>query len=119
MEPIADLAEWDYGAYEGRTTDQIRESRPGWSLWRDGVPSGEGIDDVARRADMVISYATASKGSVVIFAHAHILRVLAVRWISLAPHNGRSLALGPASTSILGHEHETTTILSWNDRSYL
>lgn len=118
-ERVADLVEWDYGDFEGLSTNEIRSSLPGWSLWRDGVPGGESIDRVAERADAVISRAQAMQGHVLIFAHAHILRILAVRWIALTPHNGRSLTLGPASTSILGHEHETRAVLTWNDRSYL
>ena len=81
----ADLSEWDYGDYEGRTTSQIQAERPGWTLWRDGVPNGETAAQVAARADSVIARALAIEGEndVILFAHGHILRVLAARWLGL------------------------------------
>lgn len=114
-----DLAEWDYGAFEGRTTRDIRAERPGWSLFSDGAPGGETPDDVGRRADRVIDEAREAPGDVAIFAHGHILRVLAARWMGLAPAHGRALALGTGAISVLGWERETAVILRWNDLCHL
>lgn len=109
-----ELMEWDYGQYEGRTTADIRNERPGWSLWRDGVPGGETAEEVGRRVDSVIEEARAVAGEVAIFAHGHVLRVLASRWVGLAPRDGRVLALDPATICILGYERETPVIRLWN-----
>jgi broad specificity phosphatase PhoE len=108
------LAEWDYGDYEGRTTAEIQKDRPGWSLWSGGVPSGETIAQVAARADAVLARSQQSAGPVALFAHGHILRVLAARWLSLDPACGRLFALGTASISTLGYERETQVISCWN-----
>lgn len=108
------LCEWDYGDYEGRTTTQIREKLPDWSLWRHGVPRGETIDQVAARADAVLQRAALAVGDVALFAHGHILRVLAARWLGLPPQDGRLFALSTASASRLGYEHETRVITRWN-----
>ena len=108
------LREWDYGAYEGRRTVDIREERPGWTLWTDGVPEGETAADVAARVDAVLDELRATEGAVLVFAHGHLLRVLAVRWIGLEPEVGRLLALDPATVSVLGHERETPVIRVWN-----
>jgi len=114
-----DLREYDYGAYEGLTTDEIRERRPGWYLWQDGVPDGETPDDVGARADRVIARAAAVRGDVALFAHGHILRVLGARWIDLpAAHAGR-LALGTAAVCELGREHDRRVIRLWNDTAHL
>ena len=78
--------EWDYGEYEGRTTSEIREDRPGWTLWRDGMPDGETADEVGARADRVIAELRAAGGDAAVFAHGHVLRVLAARWLGPAPH---------------------------------
>jgi broad specificity phosphatase PhoE len=110
----ANLREWDYGEYEGRTTPEIQTERPGWSLWRDGVVSGESIEQVADRAQKVIDRASASSGDALLFAHGHILRVLAACWLGLPPETGRLFALGTASISILGYEHDTRVITQWN-----
>jgi broad specificity phosphatase PhoE len=112
----ADLSEWDYGDYEGRTTSQIQAERPGWTLWRDGVPNGETAAQVAARADSVIARALAIEGEndVILFAHGHILRVLAARWLGLPPQDGRLFALGTAAVSTLGYERETRVITRWN-----
>jgi probable phosphoglycerate mutase len=109
-----DLAEWDYGAYEGVTTNQIREERPGWELFADGVPDGESIEDVAARVDRVIARVRATPGDVACVAHSHVLRVLAARWIGLDPGVGRSLVLDPAAVSELGWDREHPVVLSWN-----
>jgi probable phosphoglycerate mutase len=109
-----DLREWNYGDYEGRKTLDIRTDRPGWFLWDDGVPNGESIDDVAARADRVIARVRARDGDVLAFAHGHVLRVLAARWLDQAPGFGRHLVLSPATLSILGHEREAPALETWN-----
>ena len=110
-----DLMEWNYGAYEGRTTPEIREERPGWTLWRDGVPGGETIEQVASRVDLVIEEIRGADGDALLFAHGHVLRVLTARWLGLEPHAGRLFALDPATLSTLGHERETPVIRVWNE----
>lgn len=114
-----ELMEWDYGAYEGRTTVEIRVEVPGWSLWRDGVPEGESAADVGRRADRVIAEVEPVDGDVALFAHGHVLRVLAARWLGLPPTEGRLFALDPATISILGYERETPVIRRWNESGRL
>jgi probable phosphoglycerate mutase len=112
----ADLQEWDYGAYEGLTTAQIRGARPGWFLWRDGVVDGEALADVAARADRVIERVRAAldRGDVAVVAHGHFLRVLAARWVGLDPGCGAHLALDTATVSVLGFEHAEPVIRHWN-----
>jgi probable phosphoglycerate mutase len=110
-----DLAEWDYGDYEGRTTKEIRSERPDWSLWRDGVPGGESPAEVGRRADRVLDEIRGAEADTLIFGHGHQLRVLGARWLGLEPADGRLFVLGTASISILGHERETAAILRWNE----
>jgi broad specificity phosphatase PhoE len=111
-----DLAEWDYGAYEGLTTSQIRQERPGWDLFADGVPGGESAADVARRVDRVIARIRTVPGDVACVAHSHVLRVFAVRWIGLDPSVGRNLVLDPAAYGELGWDRECPVIRSWNRR---
>src|ERR671910_76944 len=113
-EPRDEVREWDYGAYEGRKTAEIREERPGWTLWADGVPDGETAAEVAARVDAVLAELRTVEGAALVFAHGHLLRVLAVRWIGLEPEAGRLLALDPATVSILGYERETPVIRVWN-----
>ena len=110
-----DLREWDYGDYEGLRTADIRKDRPGWWLWRDGVPGGETVDEVGRRADRVVDAARAAEGDVALFAHGHVLRVLASRWIGLPPDHGRLFALATASVSVLGWEREAAVVERWNE----
>ena len=110
-----ELAEWDYGEYEGRTTPEIRGEQPGWTLWRDGVPGGETADEVGARADRVLTEAGSVGGDVLVFAHGHVLRVLAARWLGLDPAGGRLLALDPATLSVLGYEREARVIRLWNE----
>jgi broad specificity phosphatase PhoE len=112
LEP--DLEEWDYGSYEGRTREQIQQERPGWSIFDDGVPDGETIQQVAARANRVIQRALHADGDVALFAHGHILRILTACWLGLKPDAGRSFALSPAGVSTLGYEHETPVITHWN-----
>jgi len=109
-----DLREWDYGEFEGRTTAAIRTARPRWTVWTDSVPGGETANQVGRRADRLIAESRAATGDVALFSHGHILRVLATRWIDLAPDRGRSLALETATISVLGYERETSVITRWN-----
>lgn len=112
-----DLKEWDYGIYEGKTTAQIRTEVPNWSVWKDPIIDGETVEHVGERADAMIARALASVptgGRVALFAHAHILRILAARWLLLAAVDGSLFALGTGSVSVLGWERETRVIQSWN-----
>jgi broad specificity phosphatase PhoE len=109
-----DLIEWDYGAYEGRTSEEIQEQRPGWTLFRDGVPGGETLDDVAARAAHVIERVRGIDGDVLVFGHGHQLRVLTALWLEFAPVAAQHLQLATASPSTLGYEHAWTALLSWN-----
>jgi probable phosphoglycerate mutase len=109
-----DLREWDYGEYEGLTTPQIRERRPGWFLWEDGVPGGETIEAVAARVDRVIRLTQDADGDALLFAHGHLLRILAARWLGQPPGFGRHLVLSPATVSVLGWEREEPAIEVWN-----
>lgn|SRR6185437_7585980 len=109
------LREWDYGVQEGRTTEEIRAETPGWSVWKDEIVGGETVERVGERADGVIERALgAGGGRVALFAHAHILRVLAARWIGLNARDGRLFVLGTGSVSVLGWERETRVIEAWN-----
>jgi broad specificity phosphatase PhoE len=110
-----DLREWDYGDYEGITTAEIRRRRPGWSLWRDGCPHGEVAAEVGARADRVIAEVRAAPAHSIAFGHGHMLRVLAARWLGLAPDNGALFALATGTLSTLGYEHETPVIRSWSE----
>ena len=109
-----DLQEWDYGDYEGLTTPEIRATRPDWNLWRDGCPNGETAAVVAARADRVVARLLAVDGAAVVFAHGHLLRILAARWAELAPEAGAVLALDPATVSTLGWERDQRVIRRWN-----
>lgn len=109
-----DLREWGYGEYEGLTTPEIRERDPDWSLWRDGCPGGEQPSEVAARADRVLARLADAGGDALVFAHGHVLRVLAARWVSLGAAFGARLALGAGAISVLGHERDTRVIERWN-----
>jgi broad specificity phosphatase PhoE len=111
-----ELLEWDYGEYDGRTTGEIRTGRPDWSLWRDGCPGGESAADVGARADRVIAELRPLEGDAVLFAHGHVLRVLAARWTGLGPEGGALLYLETATLSALGWEREQPVIRLWNAR---
>ncbi|HLH41252.1 MAG TPA: histidine phosphatase family protein [Bryobacteraceae bacterium] len=113
-QPCADLREWQYGDYEGLTTAQIRQFAPDWSIWTSNPPNGETADRVAARADRVISEALLAPGSVALFGHGHMLRVLAARWLDLPPQCGRFFSLSTASVSVLAIEHEMHVIRLWN-----
>ena len=108
------LREWDYGDYEGRTTAEIHRARPDWSLWSDGVPGGETIDQVAARADAAIARVAQADGDAALFAHGHLLRILTARWLGLPPADARLFALGTASICTLGYERQTRVITRWN-----
>ena len=114
VEYVEDLVEWGYGDYEGRTTQEVREERPGWELWRDGCPNGEPIEEVGERADRVIERALAVDGDVALVAHGHLLRILGARWIGLPPEMGGALTLHTAARCELGFERERRVIVSWN-----
>lgn len=109
-----DLAEWDYGVFEGRTTAQIRQDIPGWSIWNTDVPQGESMDQVAARATRLIETASAANGNVVLFGHGHILRIVAACWLGLEPRAARLFALDPGGIGILGYEHGTRVMRAWN-----
>jgi broad specificity phosphatase PhoE len=113
-EVSADLAEWDYGEYEGRTGDEIREERPGWVLWFDGAPDGETASQVAARADRIVARARAAEGDVLIVSHGHFLRVLAARWLGEPVASGRLFRLGTATLSTMGWEHGRPAVEVWN-----
>ncbi|MEI9980139.1 MAG: histidine phosphatase family protein [Edaphobacter sp.] len=111
------LKEWDYGVYEGKTTKEIQAEIPGWSVWKNEIVGGEAVEHVGERADGVIAQALAAipdGGKAALFAHAHILRILAARWVGLAAVGGSLFALGTGSVSVLGWERETRVIQSWN-----
>ena len=109
-----DLAEWDYGDYEGRTSDEIHETDPGWTIWPAGAPGGETPAQVAGRADRVIARALAADGDVLLVAHGHLLRVLTARWLGLEAAGGRYFRLEPATLNELGYEREQRVIERWN-----
>ena len=113
-EVFDDLLEWNYGIYEGITTASVREQQPGWTIWTSPVPEGETVEQVGARARRVIARVDTVAGDVVIFAHAHFLRILGACWIGLPPIHGRHFTLGTASISVLGYERETRVIQVWN-----
>lgn len=113
-EVSGDLAEWDYGADEGRTTAEIRLERPGWTVWDDGPSGGETAEDVRRRADRVIALVRAAAGPVLAFTHGHLSRVVGARWIGLPVAAGAHLELSTGALCVLGWERETPTIERWN-----
>ncbi|MBO0715430.1 MAG: histidine phosphatase family protein, partial [Acidimicrobiales bacterium] len=115
-EVVTDLLEWDYGDFEGRTTDAVRLEHPGWLLWSDGAPGGEQVSQVAARAQRVVEAVRAARGDVALFAHGHVLRVLASVWLGVPPETGRCLALDAGSLSVLGWERELPVIELWNER---
>jgi broad specificity phosphatase PhoE len=109
-----DLVEWDYGSYEGHTTEEIRAQVPGWTIFDGGAPGGETEEQVAARADRVIERACAAGGVVALFSHGHFLRVLGARWIGLPASAGTVLGLDTATLSFLGHEREQRVLRVWN-----
>jgi broad specificity phosphatase PhoE len=109
-----DLVEWDYGDFEGRTSEEIRETYPGWTIWQGPVPGGETADQVSARLDRVVGRCRATEGRVLLFGHGHALRALAARWLELPVTDGRHLRLDTATVSVLGWERETPVVLRWN-----
>ncbi|MEK6721073.1 MAG: histidine phosphatase family protein [Chloroflexota bacterium] len=113
-----DLLEWDYGDLEGRTTAEIREGLPDWTIWRGPVPGGEAAEDVATRVDRFIARVRTdetSDGAVLAFAHGHVLRVLTARWLGRPPTDGGMFALSTATVSVLGWEHGAPVVVRWNE----
>jgi probable phosphoglycerate mutase len=109
-----DLVEWNYGRYEGLTPDQIDAIAPGWVLFRDGVPEGEQPEEIGARVDRVIEKARAVNGDVLVFAHGHVLRVFAARWVGLPPSEGQRFSLDTATINILSSYHSVPAIRRWN-----
>src|ERR1700687_1031022 len=115
-----DLLEWNYGRYEGRTSADIHAERPGWDLFRDGCPGGETAAEVGARGDRVINRVRAVQGDTLLFSSAHVLRVLAARWLGLEPQAARYFLLSTASLSALGYEHNRSqpVIRLWDDAGH-
>ncbi|CAM5236670.1 Histidine phosphatase family protein OS=Streptomyces cyaneofuscatus OX=66883 GN=G3I52_07035 PE=4 SV=1 [Streptomyces cyaneofuscatus] len=114
-EPWDALMEWDYGAYEGLTPAQIKADRPDWLIWRDGVPEGESLAEITARADEVVEWARSADRDVLVFAHGHILRVLAARWLGEDVSFGARLRLEPTSLSVLAWAYGLPALERWND----
>lgn len=109
-----DLVEWDYGDLEGLTTEQIRQSYPGWTIWQGPVPDGESARQVTVRLDRVVARCRAATGRVLLFGHGHCLRALSARWLELPVAEGRHLRLDTATVSVLGFERDTPVVVRWN-----
>ncbi|MEV7542783.1 histidine phosphatase family protein [Streptomyces sp. NPDC089915] len=118
-EPWDTLMEWDYGDYEGMTPAEIQAVRPGWLIWRDGVPGGESVADVAARADEVVAWARSAERDVLVFAHGHVLRTLAARWLGFEASFGARIRLEPTSLSVLGWAYGAPALERWNDTGHL
>jgi broad specificity phosphatase PhoE len=114
-----DLLEWNYGDYEGVTTADIRKQDPDWLLWRDGCPGGETAADVGARVDRLIAEVRAAGGDCALFGHGHVLRVLAARWVDLAPAEGGRFGLSTATVSVMGWEREVPVFWLWNGAGHL
>jgi probable phosphoglycerate mutase len=116
-EVLDDLREWDYGRYEGRRTVDIRLERPGWYLFRDGCPEGESVAEIGARADRLVARLRSTPGRQLLFAHSHIFRVLAARWLGLPPEMARFFVLTTAALCVLGYEHDRDepALRLWND----
>ena len=116
--PLLDshLVEWNYGDYEGKTSQEIG---PQWNLWRDGAPRGESVLDVQKRAEAFLTRVEKMEGTIGVFSSAHILRMIATVWLQLPPQSGKLFVLSPASISILGFEHHNPAIICWNDITHL
>ncbi|MGW1063464.1 histidine phosphatase family protein [Streptomyces aureus] len=113
------LLEWDYGAYEGMTPAEIQDIRPGWFIWRDGVPDGETLEQVAARADEVVAWARSEDRDVLVFAHGHILRSIGARWLGLPLDFAARIRLNPTSLSVLGWAYGEPAVEVWNDCGHL
>ncbi len=111
---VPELAEWDYGEFEGRTTAELRESEPDWSIWTARIRHGESLEAVARRADRLVARLERGEGEFVAFAHGHLLRILAARWVGLEPGAARFLPLDTATVSLLEIARDGRVIRHWN-----
>lgn len=111
-----DLAEINYGEFEGLTTAQIREKVPGWTVWSHDCPGGETMQQAGERCQRVIDEANAASGNVALFAHGHILRILTATWLKLPPSEGKHFILDTSTMSILSHERDTPAIKLWNSK---
>lgn len=109
-----DLMEWNYGEYEGLTTEEIRKTNPNWSVFRDGCPGGESPVEIGARADKIVTKIRTVDGNVALFAHGHILRVLGARWINLAANYGENFLLDTATLNVLGYYREAPAFKIWN-----
>lgn len=113
------LRETDYGAYEGRTTPEIQADRPGWMIWRDGVPEGETLAQLADRADRVVEWVRSADRDVLVFAHGHILRAIGARWLGEDVSFAARIQLRPTSLSVLGWAYGLPAVEVWNDTAHL
>ena len=113
-EADADLAEWDYGEYEGITSEEIRQTVPGWTVWTHPTPGGESAAEVSERLDRVVARLRGVDGDALVFGHAHALRALTARWLGLPVADGRLFLLDTATVSVLGYERETPVVRVWN-----
>lgn len=113
------LLEWDYGDYEGMTPAELQELRPGFRIWRDGVPGGETLASVAERADEAVAWARSADRDVLVFSHSHFLRALGARWLGLDVSFAASMRLDPVSVSVLGWAYGDPAVERWNDLGHL
>ncbi|MFI6059529.1 histidine phosphatase family protein [Streptomyces sp. NPDC051286] len=113
------LMEWDYGAYEGMTPAEIQAIRPGWFIWRDGVPEGETLSELSARADEIVAWARSADRDVLVFAHGHILRALGARWLGEDVSFASRIRLDPTSLSVLGWAYGAPALERWNDTGHL
>ena len=114
----SDLAEWNYGAYEGMTTAEIRKTDPGWTVFGKTPPGGESSTEVAVRCDRLIAKIRATSGDSLLFAHSHVLRVLIARWLELPPEDGRYFVIQTGTMGVLSYEHESPVLLSLNATAF-
>ncbi|WP_406419715.1 histidine phosphatase family protein [Streptomyces sp. NBC_00873] len=118
-QPWDALMEWDYGAYEGMTPAEIQAIRPGWFIWRDGVPEGETLPELSARADEIVAWARSADRDVLVFAHGHILRALGARWLGEDVSFASRIRLDPTSLSVLGWAYGAPALERWNDTGHL
>ncbi|MGW6900378.1 histidine phosphatase family protein [Streptomyces sp. NBC_00624] len=118
-QPWDALMEWDYGAYEGMTPAEIQAIRPGWFIWRDGVPDGETLSELSARADEIVDWARSAERDVLVFAHGHILRALGARWLGEDVSFASRIRLDPTSLSVLGWAYGAPALERWNDTGHL
>jgi probable phosphoglycerate mutase len=113
-QPTPNLREWNYGRFEGLTSNDIQREHPGWSIWNEGPEAGETIEEVGIRAQTVLDTLAETEGAIALFAHGHVLRILTATWLGLEPRAARLFALSTGSISLLGYEHGNRVIRSWN-----